>query len=763
MQKRHILKLCDRYGWAFYFTTIEQMRYTKHDITCLDWNDFLKEFSTLDKYDIIYFPSPLMCQNEVNKKILEIKNNPKNKNIKIIGAYSGLIHRKYDYADLIISISLSDLNNLKNESLFPVIFLPESIDTNMFSYINVPMEVDKWNIPHLNIGWAGKYAPDKRAYLLDDLRLEVKHQCKHGKQYFKKDKSQQEMVDFYHSIDCLMLPSSHECMPRVVLEAMSTGIPVIATNVGSIPWLLQKDMIVDAQSEEQTIKQMNQKLKMLLDNPSLKKEIGERNRQWIDEKFSWEKNQVLWDEIFDLLCDKNFEKINSISNNYITKLNQSVSSITPINTSNKLKVNVLKVIDSYGWAYDFIYKDQREYTKNRLSRITLPELHRLPYLNDIDIVYFSGANLGETKTLTKKFKKQNAKIIGAYSGENLDMYQENDIDIIVSISYPFTEQLKSMYPNKPVIFMPEGINTSFFTYNEPNLNSFNVGWAGRQMPVKRPHLLNQFKYPIKIQSNHSEKDLNVNATLEPMKHFYKDIDVLILPSKSECMPRVVLEAMSSGLPVIATNVGSISFLLDSEWIVPNTNDKDIIQNINMKLDILKNNPQLRKQVGLRNRKHIESFFDWNILMPMWDNLFQYLYDNNISAIYNISNTWANKIQELEKEIIQTPAQNITKQLSLEETLLILLKSKYEFWLINNTCFEAIKYYELKSWPIEIGVRNYEVKKQIEDLNLDNIVIKIIPIQKLKKYHVFKRETNVPCPVVDYLENIYHKPFNEIIK
>jgi hypothetical protein len=102
-------------------------------------------------------------------------------------------------------------------------------------------------------------------------------------------------------------------------------------------------------------------------------------------------------------------------------------------------------------------------------------------------------------------------------------------------------------------------------------------------------------------------------------------------------------------------------------------------------------------------------------------------------------------------------------LNLEKEFSILVNSKYEFWLINNTCFEAVKYYELKSWPIEIGVRNHEVKKQIEDLNLDNIVIKISPIQKLKKYHVFKRETNVPCPVVDYLENIYHKPFNEIIK
>jgi hypothetical protein len=225
--------------------------------------------------------------------------------------------------------------------------------------------------------------------------------------------------------------------------------------------------------------------------------------------------------------------------------------------------------------------------------------------------------------------------------------------------------------------------------------------------------------------------------------------------------------MASGKPVIATNVGSIPLLLDKEWIVPNTTDEEIVQNINTKLDILKNNPELQKEVGLRNRQHVEMFFDWKIIMPIWDKLFLSLYQNDYNSINIVSDEWINNITS--KQLINIKKlDNILKietpvTLDLEKEFSILVNSKYEFWLINNTCFEAVKYYELKSWPIEIGVRNHEVKKQIEDLNLDNIVIKISPIQKLKKYHVFKRETNVPCPVVDYLENIYHKPFNEIIK
>jgi glycosyltransferase involved in cell wall biosynthesis len=46
---------------------------------------------------------------------------------------------------------------------------------------------------------------------------------------------QSELVDIYNASDMLVLASSNEGMPNVVLESLACGTPVVATNVGGIP------------------------------------------------------------------------------------------------------------------------------------------------------------------------------------------------------------------------------------------------------------------------------------------------------------------------------------------------------------------------------------------------------------------------------------------------------------------------------------------------------------------------------------------------
>jgi glycosyltransferase involved in cell wall biosynthesis len=54
----------------------------------------------------------------------------------------------------------------------------------------------------------------------------------------------------------------------------------------------------------------------------------------------------------------------------------------------------------------------------------------------------------------------------------------------------------------------------------------------------------------------------VGAT-ETVERLYATLEVLVIPSRSEGLPNVLLEGLRAGLPVVATRVGAIPEVLDS--------------------------------------------------------------------------------------------------------------------------------------------------------------------------------------------------------
>jgi glycosyltransferase involved in cell wall biosynthesis len=89
--------------------------------------------------------------------------------------------------------------------------------------------------------------------------------------------------------------------------------------------------------------------------------------------------------------------------------------------------------------------------------------------------------------------------------------------------------------------------------SESNFEFYFVG----DIPNNRRINLPQIKYVGKIDNSDS------------LKSILKSCDVLVCPSYSEGMPNVILEAMASGLAVIATDVGAINKLVSKEngWLI----------------------------------------------------------------------------------------------------------------------------------------------------------------------------------------------------
>jgi len=83
-----------------------------------------------------------------------------------------------------------------------------------------------------------------------------------------------------------VLPALYENFPFAILEAQSTGLPVISTKVGGIPEFLtdnKNGLLVDPGDPEQ----LAQRIMTLLQDPELAEELGRCGRSLVEEKFAW--------------------------------------------------------------------------------------------------------------------------------------------------------------------------------------------------------------------------------------------------------------------------------------------------------------------------------------------------------------------------------------------------------------------------------------------------------------------------------------------
>lgn len=83
-----------------------------------------------------------------------------------------------------------------------------------------------------------------------------------------------------HNADMFVLPSKHEGSPITIIEAMGTGLPVIASNVGGIP-----DMITDGVDGiliEPNAQALADAIEKLLTDEALRKTLGENAKESVN-------------------------------------------------------------------------------------------------------------------------------------------------------------------------------------------------------------------------------------------------------------------------------------------------------------------------------------------------------------------------------------------------------------------------------------------------------------------------------------------------
>lgn len=153
----------------------------------------------------------------------------------------------------------------------------------------------------LILGWTGSLTnhPGKRGFhefikpICDEIDgIELKVQAKEDK--FITDDN--EMREFYNSLDLYICASRAEGTPRPVIEAAGCGIPVITTDVGIVPELIEEGIngfIVDRNYT--AIKSGLEKALSLREKLPV---MGKTIRQKMERDFNWENLIHQWTDFF---------------------------------------------------------------------------------------------------------------------------------------------------------------------------------------------------------------------------------------------------------------------------------------------------------------------------------------------------------------------------------------------------------------------------------------------------------------------------------
>lgn len=102
-------------------------------------------------------------------------------------------------------------------------------------------------------------------------------------------KDRESIVNCYQSCSVYVAPTLYENMPIRILEAMSCGKPVVATNVGAIPEAIthgKNGLIVQPGDVIGIARSINK----LLDDGNLRRQVGAAARQTVEREFNWDKN-----------------------------------------------------------------------------------------------------------------------------------------------------------------------------------------------------------------------------------------------------------------------------------------------------------------------------------------------------------------------------------------------------------------------------------------------------------------------------------------
>jgi len=119
-----------------------------------------------------------------------------------------------------------------------------------------------------------------------------------------------------------------------------------------------------------------------------------------------------------------------------------------------------------------------------------------------------------------------------------------------------------------------------------------------------------------------------------INQYYDEADIFVLPSIRECGGAVVLEAMSRGLPTIATDWGGPADYIaeDTGYLVAPTSRDYMVSEFSRIIDMLSSDPNLRYEVGKSAINRVKTDFLWDKKIEKVIDFYQHVVGGDLDKI-----------------------------------------------------------------------------------------------------------------------------------
>ncbi len=242
----------------------------------------------------------------------------------------------------------------------------------------------------------------------------------------------------------------------------------------------------------------------------------------------------------------------------------------------------------------------------------------------------------------------------------IEAYTMKNSNAVIAINETMKDALKKKanIPQEKLFVVPNGVDTSFFHPSNANKkkegkyalnNEFVILFVGRVSAVKGVHvLLKSYKMLLEKHKQLAMKLLIVGpprnrfskisiddyalnvmdwahrhlpsgsysftgaVSREELKKLYSCADVFVLPSFAEAFGMVLLEAMSTGCPVIGSDAGGIKDVIET-GVNGFLFETGSCSSLTKKIDLLVKDENLRRYMGLNSRNMAKEFYDWKLI------------------------------------------------------------------------------------------------------------------------------------------------------